>query len=268
MVSRTDLAEVFFRQTLRPASPAGRGSEGAARFSLEAAERKPAAPTRPALRRDEAASARSDADGAEKWGAARTAAARAEAAEARISKAGNAKADATKTDGAGAEGWRSGVSAESRARLASARGTSRPESHAAGGSGADSARAPGRDVDSPAQRPERPAEGEAVQAAAQEAAAEGAAAEEAGALALSEDEPRDQDETDHAAAVDPTALLSPPPAATTAPTAPAAGGSGESGPVAGGPGETAATGHAAKADPAARPTSAAPDTAGFEAALD
>ena len=71
MVSRADLAEVFFRQPVRPATTAGRGSEAAARFSLEALERKPAAPARPAPRRDEAASPRSDAGRADRQDAAR-----------------------------------------------------------------------------------------------------------------------------------------------------------------------------------------------------
>lgn len=273
VVSRADLAEVWFRQVPRPASSAARGSEGTPRFSLEAAERKPAAPVRPAARRDETASARSDAGRTDRMAAARAESAAAEAAKSEALKTEAARTRTAKAEAT--ESGRGGASPESRAPSASARGKPLPSVPARDGTDAASARVPGA-ADSAAHRPEGPIEGEAAKAAAQEAAAEGVAAEEAGAVVLSEDETRD--ETDAAApdAVDPVALLSAPPtpppptpAQPAATTGGAAGegriGTGES--VAGGPGEAAATGQAAKADAAEASASAAAGTAGFETAL-
>ncbi|UGB25326.1 flagellar hook-length control protein FliK [Methylorubrum sp. B1-46] len=283
MVSRSDLAEVWFRQVPRPASSAARGSEGTPRFSLEAAERKPAAPVRPAARRDETASARSDAGRADKMTAARAESAAAKAARTEAAKTEALKTEALKTEATrtrtakadAAESGRAGASPENRAQSTSARNKPPPSVPTRDGTDAASARAPGA-ADSASQGPDSPAEGETIKGAAQEAAAEGVAAQEAGAVVLSEDETRD--ETDAAApdALDPAALLSPPPAppppipARPAATTDGAADEGRIGagePVAGGPGEAAATGQAAKADAAAASASAAAGTAGFETAL-
>lgn len=264
VVSRADLAEAFFRQTLRPASSAARGPEGTARFSLEAAEQRPAAPARPASRRDDTASARSDAIRADRMDAARI-----ENTKIGAARTGTAKSDRAKSDKA--ESGPSGALQESRAQAASAR--SKPLAARTGRDGAEaaSARNPGT-ADSAAQRPERPAADGAEPA--QEAAAEEVAAKEAGAAVVSEDETGERDETDPASpeAADPAALLAPPPAPAAAPTNAAGVSAGEGGldanqPVTGLPGEATATGHAAKAGTGDAPVSAAAGTAGFEAAL-
>ncbi|ACK85239.1 flagellar hook-length control protein FliK [Methylorubrum extorquens] len=264
MVSRADLAEAFFRQTLRPASSAARGAEGTARFSLEAAEPRPAAPARPASRRDDTASARSDAIRADRMDAAKTENAKIGAARTETAKSDGAKSD--RTDVNKAESGPSGASQESRAQAASAR--SKPLAARTGRDGAEaaSARNPGaaKTANSTAQRPEP----------AQEAAAEEVAAKEAGAAVVSEDEARERDETDPASpeAAAPTPLLAPPPAPAAAPTNAAGVSAGEGGldanqPVTGLPGEATATGHAAKTGTGDAPVSAAASTAGFEAAL-
>ena len=265
VVSRADLAEAFFRQTLRPAASAARGGEGTARFSLEAAERRPAAPARPASRRDETASARSDGG-------------RADAAKTESAKTGTARTGAAESDRAEngrAERGPSGALQESRAQAASARSKPLAARTAQDGAQAASARGPGAAANSALQRPERPAADGAEPA--QEAAAEEAAAKEAGAAVVSEDEARERDEPDPASpeSADPAALLAPPPAPAPAPapTSAAAGVSAGDGgveadqPVTGLPGEATATGHAAKAGPGEAPASAAAGTAGFEAAL-
>ncbi|CAO4179859.1 flagellar hook-length control protein FliK [Methylorubrum extorquens] len=262
MVSRADLAEAFFRQTLRPASSAARGAEGTARFSLEAAQQRPAAPARPASRRDDTASARSDAVRADRMDAAKTENAKIGAARTETAKNGKA------------ESGPSGALQESRAQAASAR--SKPLAARTGRDGAEaaSARGPGaaKTANSAAQRPERPAADGAEPA--QEAAAEEVAAKEAGAAVVSEDETRERDETDSASpeAAAPTPLLAPPPAPAAAPTNAAGVSAGEGGldanqPVTGLPGEATATGHVAKAGTGDAPVSAAAGTAGFEAAL-
>jgi len=262
VVSRADLAEAFFRQTLRPASSAARGAEGTTRFSLEAAEPRPAAPARPASRRDDTASARSDAVRADRMDAARTENAKTGAARTGTAKNGKA------------ENGPSGALQESRAQAASAR--SKPLAARTGRDGAEaaSARNPGaaKTAKSAAQRPERPA-ADGVEPA-QEAAAEEVAAKEAGAAVVSEDETGERDETDSASpeAAAPTPLLAPPPAPAAAPTNAAGVSAGEGGldanqPVTGLPGEATATGHAAKAGTGDAPVSAAAGAAGFEAAL-
>jgi len=267
VVSRADLAEAFFKQTLRPASSAARGPEGTARFSLEAAEQRPAAPARPASRRDDTASARSDAVRADRMDAAKT-----ENAKIGAGRTGTAKGDRAKSDKA--ESGPSGALQESRAQAASAR--SKPLAARTGRDGAEaaSARNPGaaKTVNSAAQRPERPAADGAEPA--QEAAAEEVAAKEAGAAVVSEDETGERDETDPASpeAAAPTPLLAPPPAPAAAPTNAAGVSAGEGGldanqPVTGLPGEATATGHAAKVGTGDAPVSAAAGTAGFEAAL-
>ncbi|SOR27966.1 putative flagellar hook length determination protein [Methylorubrum extorquens] len=265
VVSRADLAEAFFRQTLRPASSAARGAEGTARFSLEAAQQRPAAPARPASRRDDTASARSDAIRADRMDAART-----ENAKIGAARTGTAKSDRAKSDKA--ESGPSGALQESRAQAASAR--SKPLAARTGRDGAEaaSARGPGAAAKSAAQRPERPAADGAEPA--QEAAAEEVAAKEAGAAVVSEDETGERDETDPASpeAAAPAALFAPPPAPAPAPTNAAGVSAGEGGldanqSVTGLPGEATATGHAAKAGTGDAPVSAAAGTAGFEAAL-
>lgn len=267
VVSRADLAEAFFRQTLRPASSAARGAEGTARFSLEATEQRPAAPARPASRRDDTASARSDAIRADRMDAAKTENAKIGAARTETAKSDRAKSDK-------AESGPSGALQESRTQTTAAR--NKPLAARTGRDGAEAAstRGPGaaKTANSAAQRPERPAADGAEPA--QEAAAEEVAAKEAGAAVVSEDETRERDETDPASpeAAAPTPLLAPPPVPTPAPTNAAGVSAGEGGldanqPVTGLPGEATATGHVAKADTGDAPVSAAAGTAGFEAAL-
>nr|WP_301302163.1 flagellar hook-length control protein FliK [Methylorubrum extorquens] len=265
VVSRADLAEAFFRQTLRPASSAARGAEGTARFSLEAAEPRPAAPARPASRRDDTASARSDAVRADRMDAART-----ENAKIGAARTGTAKSDRAKSDKA--ESGPSGALQESRTQTTAARNKPLAARTARDGAEAASTRGPGAAAKSAAQRPERPAADGAEPA--QEAAAEEVAAKEAGAAVVSEDEARERDETDPASpeAAAPTPLLAPPPAPAAAPTNAAGVSAGEGGldanqPVTGLPGEATATGHAAKTGTGDAPVSAAASTAGFEAAL-
>ncbi|MGW9818028.1 flagellar hook-length control protein FliK [Methylorubrum extorquens] len=264
VVSRADLAEAFFRQTLRPASSAARGAEGTARFSLEAAEPRPAAPARPASRRDDTASARSDAIRADRMDAAKT-------ENAKIGAARTATAKSDRAKSGKAESGPSGALQESRAQAASARIKPLAARTARDGAEAASARNPGT-ANAAAQRPERSAADGAEPA--QEAAAEEVAAKEAGAAVVSEDETRERDETDPASpeAAAPAALLAPPPAPAAAPTNAAGVSAGEGGldanqPVTGLPGEATATGHAAKTGTGDAPVSAAASTAGFEAAL-
>ncbi|WP_462118455.1 flagellar hook-length control protein FliK [Methylorubrum extorquens] len=264
MVSRADLAEAFFKQTLRPASSAARGSEGTARFSLEAAEPRPAAPARPASRRDDTASARSDAVRADRMDAARTENAKTGTARTETAKSERAKSGK-------AESGPSGALQESRAQAASARSKPLAARTARDGTEVASARNPGT-ANSAAQRPERPAADGAEPV--QEAAAEEVAAKEAGAAVVSEDETGERDETDPASpeAAAPTPLLAPPPVPAAAPTNAAGVSGGEGGldanqPVTGLPGEATAIGHATKAGTGDAPVSAAAGTAGFEAAL-
>ncbi|WP_375273713.1 flagellar hook-length control protein FliK [Methylorubrum thiocyanatum] len=270
MVSRADLAEVFFRQTLRPAASASRGSGGTARFSLEAAERKPAAPPRPASRRDETASARSEAGRAD-----RAQDARAQDARAEDARAEDAKSRAARTDRAA--NARSATSQESRAQAAPARSKPLPAGSVRPGTEAAAARTPGAAAKSAAEGPERPA-GDGTEPA-QKAAAEEEAAKEAGATMASEKDARETKETDSGspdatAVADPSALLSPP-VPTPAPTAAGAAIAGQGGPGEGEPVEAAgstALGHAASTAATAAatgdaPVSAAAGAAGFEAAL-
>lgn len=270
VVSRADLAEVFFRQTLRPAASAARGSGGTARFSLEAAERKPAAPPRPASRRDETASARSEAGRAD-----RAQDARAQDARAEDARAEDAKSRAARTDRAA--NARSATSQESRAQAAPARSKPLPAGSVRPGTEAAAARTSGAAAKSAAEGPERPA-GDGTEPA-QKAAAEEEAAEEAGAAMASEKDARETKETDSGspdatAVADPSALLSPP-VPTPAPTAAGAAIAGQGGPGEGEPVEAAgstALGHAASTAATAAatgdaPVSAAAGAAGFEAAL-
>jgi len=274
VVSRADLAEVFFRQTLRPAASASRGSGATARFSLEAAERKPAAPPRPASRRDETASARSEAGRADRAQDARAQDARVEDARAENARAEDAKSRAARTDRAA--NARSETSQESRAQAAPARSKPLPAGAARPGTEAAAARTPGA-AKSAAEGPERPA-GDGTEPA-QKAAAEEEAAKEAGAAMASEKDARETKEPDSgspdtAAVADPSALLSPH-VPMPAPTAAGVAIAGQGGP---GEGEaveaagSAAAGHAAPTAATAAatgdaPVSAAAGAAGFEAAL-
>lgn len=169
----------------------GAGAEGTARFSLEATEQRPAAPARPASRRDDTASARSDAIRADRMDAAKTENAKIGAARTETAKSDRAKSDK-------AESGPSGALQESRTQTTAAR--NKPLAARTGRDGAEAAstRGPGaaKTANSAAQRPERPAADGAEPA--QEAAAEEVAAKEAGAAVVSEDETRERDETDPA----------------------------------------------------------------------
>ncbi|MGX5776342.1 flagellar hook-length control protein FliK [Methylorubrum zatmanii] len=255
-VSRADLAEVFLRPAVRPA--AAQAKVGAARFTVESAERKPAAPARPIVRREEPTPAdRTGTEAGKEVGKEASRTDRAGSAESRPSARPAERAPQTKS---------------AQGNLTQAR-TARD--HAAS--------APGRAQDVAAKPEARLPERADAAGPAQQASAEKAAAEETGAASASEtvDEKGESDEAsrdaeDAAAKTDPGALLAPPltppaPSASPAVSSPVAGagtGAGEGGKIEGGAvaaGSGPDRGVTAAADGAASVPQ--PGEAGFDAVL-